>query len=100
MGTVPIGAPVRINIILRNESEAPVVALATLSIETGMVSGAVIDPSAPCETFSHLFLCVDERRWRHQGYEMRRGLFSDFFHKHFVIYSQSVPKEHRALLNA
>ena len=60
MGAVPIGAPVRINIILRNESEAPVVAPATLSMKTGMVSGAVIDPSGTVRTFSSLFLCVDE----------------------------------------
>jgi hypothetical protein len=60
MGAVPIGAPVRINIILRNESEAPVVAPATLSMKTGMVGGAVIDPSGTVRTFSSLFLCVDE----------------------------------------
>jgi hypothetical protein len=30
-----------------------------------------------------------------QGYEMHLRLFSDFSHKHFVIYSQSVPKQHR-----
>jgi hypothetical protein len=60
MGAVPIGAPVRINIILRNESEAPVVAPATLSRKTGRVSGAVIDPSGTVRTFSSLFLCVDE----------------------------------------
>ncbi|MGH8629058.1 MAG: hypothetical protein ACREYC_28645 [Gammaproteobacteria bacterium] len=60
MGTVPIGAPVRINIILRNESEGPVVAPATLSIKTGIVSGAVIDPSDTVRTFWSLFLCVDE----------------------------------------
>ena len=35
-----------------------------------------------------------------EGYEMHPRLFSDFSHKHFVTYSQSVPKEHRALLNA
>ena len=60
MGAVPIGAPVRFNIILRNESEAPVVARATLSMKTGMVSGAVIDPSGTVRTFLSLFLCVDE----------------------------------------
>jgi hypothetical protein len=49
----------RINIILRNESEAPVVAPATLSMKTGMVSGAVIDPSGTVRTFSSLFLCID-----------------------------------------
>jgi len=30
---------------------------------------------------------------------MHLCLFSDFSHKHFVTYSQSVPKEHPALLN-
>jgi hypothetical protein len=31
---------------------------------------------------------------------MHLRLFSDFSHKHFVTYSQSVPREHRAPLNA
>ena len=35
-----------------------------------------------------------------QGYYTRLSLFSDFSHKPFVTYSQSVLKEHRALLDA
>ena len=34
-----------------------------------------------------------------QGYEMHLRLCSDFSHKHFVTYSQSVPKEHHAFLD-
>jgi hypothetical protein len=45
MRTVPIGVPVRIKYQSQERERSPVVALATLSIKTGMVSGAVIDPS-------------------------------------------------------
>jgi hypothetical protein len=56
---VPIGAPVRINIELVNDSNDPVAAPASLNMRTGLVRGRVIDPAGTVRTFSPLVLCVD-----------------------------------------
>jgi hypothetical protein len=57
--TVPFGAPVRVEIELRNEGQSPVPAPSTLSMKTGWVSGSVIDPGDTARTFKPLIVCVE-----------------------------------------
>ena len=58
--SVPIGAPVRVNIELANVSTAPVKAPAKLGMRSGFVRGNVTDPAGTIRTFSPLVLCMDE----------------------------------------
>jgi hypothetical protein len=59
LATVPLGAPVRVNVSLANTSAAPVQAPKSLSIKKACVQGKVIDPSGTIRTFSPLVQCID-----------------------------------------
>ena len=50
--SVPIGAPVRVNLILTNNGNAPVAAPPSLSLGAGYVRGRVIDASGVAKSFS------------------------------------------------
>lgn len=58
--SVPLGAPVRVNIELINASSEPLLAPATLSMKSGLVRGTVIDPTGNTRTFQPIFFCVEE----------------------------------------
>lgn len=60
LDSVPLGAPVRIDIELVNTSNEPILAPATLNMKSGMVKGKVIDPSGTMRTFSPLLLCIED----------------------------------------
>ncbi|MGQ0603291.1 MAG: hypothetical protein ACT4QE_16535 [Anaerolineales bacterium] len=57
---VPLGAPVRVNLLLVNASPEPRPAPGTLSMLGGMVRGTVVDPSGTMRTFLPLVRCVEE----------------------------------------
>ncbi len=57
---VPLGAPVRVNIALYNNSREPVYGPGSLNMTSGNVQGKVIDPSGSENTFSPLIRCADE----------------------------------------
>ncbi|MGW8392433.1 hypothetical protein [Pseudoduganella sp. HUAS MS19] len=57
---VPIGAPVRVNITLQNQTSAPIAAPNTLSMKSGIVRGKVIDPCGTVRTFSPIVICVED----------------------------------------
>jgi hypothetical protein len=59
--SVPLGAPVRINVALVNTADGANVAPGTMSLKGGFVKGAVVDPTGTTRTFSPLVLCVDEQ---------------------------------------
>ena len=59
--TVPLGAPVRVNLELTNPTDQPVLAPETLNMKYGFVSGRVVDSSGTARTFSPLVLCVEEQ---------------------------------------
>ena len=58
--SLPIGAPVRVNLELKNTSDAPVVAPKTISMKGGFVTGKVIDPSGTARDFAPIIRCVEE----------------------------------------
>ena len=58
--SVPLGAPVRINIELINLTDTPVAAPASLSMKSGLVKGKVMDPSGVMRTFSPLLICIED----------------------------------------
>jgi len=58
--SVPVGAPVRVNLDLVNESGAPLAVPESLGLKSGFVSGRVTDPSGTVRTFSPIILCVDQ----------------------------------------
>ncbi|MGF1643192.1 MAG: hypothetical protein ACFCUJ_06070 [Thiotrichales bacterium] len=60
LDTVPIGAPVRVEIELTNVSEQPLPAPTTLSLKGGMVRGTVYDPAGGAHGFTPLVLCIEE----------------------------------------
>jgi hypothetical protein len=60
LASVPLGAPVRVNLTLTNVSDAPTEAPASLSLASGFIKGQVTDPSGTTRTFSPLVLCMDE----------------------------------------
>jgi len=60
LASVPIGAPVRVNIELVNTSDGPIFAPATLSMFAGLVKGTVTDPSGTTRTFLPLVRCLEE----------------------------------------
>ncbi|KQV61328.1 hypothetical protein [Duganella sp. Root336D2] len=57
---VPIGAPVRLNITLQNQTSAPIAAPNTLSMKSGIVRGKVIDPCGTIRTFAPIVICVED----------------------------------------
>jgi hypothetical protein len=64
---VPIGAPVRIGVSLRNVGNRPVAVPDKLSLKAGHVSGKVVDPAGTVRTFSPLVMCLDEETVRPLG---------------------------------
>lgn len=62
--SVPLGAPVRVNLSLTNKSDKPMEAPASLSLGSGFVKGKVSDPGGRVRTFSPLVLCVDDLPFR------------------------------------
>ena len=58
--SVPLGAPVRVNIELKNTSDQPLFAPATLSMKGGLVKGQVIDPTGAVRTFVPLVRCIED----------------------------------------
>ncbi|HKR03726.1 MAG TPA: hypothetical protein VJY62_03750 [Bacteroidia bacterium] len=67
LNVVPIGAPVRIDLKLKNLSSYPVMAPSDISLKSGYVSGEIIDPLGNSRTFSPLVLCLEEEKidWLH-----------------------------------
>ena len=59
LDTVPLGAPVRVELDLRNISGQPLPAPESLSFKSGRVSGWVVDPSGTVRTFSPILLYAD-----------------------------------------
>jgi hypothetical protein len=60
LDSVPLGAPVRVNIELVNISNEPLPAPTTLSMKSGLVKGTVADPTGKIRTFQPILLCVEE----------------------------------------
>ncbi|WP_051294177.1 hypothetical protein [Pseudoduganella violaceinigra] len=58
---VPIGAPVRVNITMQNQTSAPIAAPTSLSMKSGVVRGKVIDPCGTIRTFSPIVICVEDK---------------------------------------
>jgi hypothetical protein len=58
--SVPIGAPVRVDLQLKNTGDAPVVAPTAISMKSGFVTGKVIDPSGTVRDFAPIVRCVEE----------------------------------------
>ena len=58
--TIPIGAPVRVNIKLTNTSNVPLPVPPDLSMKRGQLRGKVIDPSGALKLFSSVVICIDE----------------------------------------
>jgi hypothetical protein len=56
---VPLGAPVRVNLLLTNNSNVPIDAPSSLSLGSGFIKGKVTDSDDRVRTFSPLVLCVD-----------------------------------------
>jgi hypothetical protein len=59
---VPIGAPVRVDIALRNESGMTLPVPADLSLKAGHVRGEVTDPSGTVRAFRSVVRCIEEER--------------------------------------
>jgi hypothetical protein len=64
LDTVPIGAPVRIDVALVNTTARAHLVPQSLSLKAGHVSGKVVDPAGTIRTFSPLVLCLDEETAR------------------------------------
>lgn len=58
--TIPLGAPVRVDVSLSNDGETAFDVPPTLSLGSGFVRGQVIDTAGVARDFSPLVLCVDE----------------------------------------
>lgn len=74
--TVPIGAPVRVDIELVNTSDFPLPVPESLSLKTGHTKGKVIDPSSTVRTFWPLVRCIEEHELKtlQPGERMSRSL--------------------------
>jgi hypothetical protein len=62
--SVPIGAPVRINVALVNVSDRPLPVPASLSMKSGHVKGTVVDPAGTVRTFWPIVRCIEEHEMR------------------------------------
>jgi hypothetical protein len=62
LNVVPLGAPVRVDIDLRNTGEQPLPAPVDLSLKAGHVHGTVTDPSGTVRQFRPLIRCIEEER--------------------------------------
>ena len=64
LAEVPLGAPVRVNYRLVNNSDQPIEVPTDLSLFGEAVSGHVVDPSGTRRSFSPIMRCVDDNRFR------------------------------------
>ena len=62
--SVPIGAPVRVDLELVNTTDQPIPVPASLSLKSGNVCGQVIDHSGAERNFWPLIRCIDEENVR------------------------------------
>ncbi len=60
LDTVPLGAPVRVDLALANDTGEALTLPADLCLKTGFVSGRVIDASGTARRFSTLVHCIDD----------------------------------------
>lgn len=58
--SVPLGAPVRVQMRLANRGESALPALADLSLKAGVLSGHVRGPGGAERRFRSLVQCIDE----------------------------------------
>jgi hypothetical protein len=61
---IPIGAPVRIIVSLTNTSDKPLTVPSSLSMETGNVTGQVVNPAGKVRTYSSAIRHIDEMKLR------------------------------------
>lgn len=59
LGELPLGAPVRIGVTLRNNGEQPLLVPASLSLKSEYVSGSVSDPAGTVRSFRTIIHCID-----------------------------------------
>jgi predicted Zn-dependent protease len=64
---LPIGAPARFEISLKNISSELLPVPVSISMKSGNVKGKVIDPSGNVRTFTPLVICVDDHPLRYLG---------------------------------
>ena len=57
---VPLGAPVRVELKLTNNSHAPISVPARIDLKSNVLKGGVTDSSGRQRTFTSLFKCMDE----------------------------------------
>ena len=60
LDAVPIGAPVRIKLELKNNSDSPIAVPESLSLKSEHVTGAVSDGSQAKRSFRSIFRCIEE----------------------------------------
>lgn len=65
--SVPIGAPVRLDFTISNETEQALPIPASLSMKAGAVRGRVVDPSGVVRTFWPLVRCIEQDEIRELG---------------------------------
>ncbi|MBV9931982.1 MAG: hypothetical protein JO013_13705 [Alphaproteobacteria bacterium] len=63
-GEVPLGAPVRVSIALRNTGEVPQRVPERLSLKTDFVRGWVTDSSGSVKSFSPVIRCIEDKPMR------------------------------------
>ena len=87
LDVVPIGAPVRIDLELQNQSNEPIAVPGNLSLKSEYVRGVVIDPAGTERTFQSLVRCLDgeplqllagQQRTQH-GMTLLRGIQGALF---------------------
>lgn len=73
---LPVGAPVRFEISLRNMSDQLLPSPSSIGMKSGNVRGKVMDPSGNVRTFTPLVICVDDHPLRYlaPGDEIRDSL--------------------------
>jgi len=67
LGEVPIGAPVRIGVVLVNHGEQARMVPARISLRTEYVRGRVVDPSGAARPFRSLIACTESQPMRELG---------------------------------
>ncbi|MBK7007966.1 MAG: matrixin family metalloprotease [Saprospiraceae bacterium] len=58
--TIPVGAPVRVNVRLENNMQNDLLLPSNLSLKGGNVSGEVINSTGQSRSFSPIVICLDE----------------------------------------
>lgn len=64
LAAVPLGAPVRVDLELKNTGGQPAVVPERLGLKGGFVGGTVTDPSGNTRVFSSIIGCLDEQPMR------------------------------------